>query len=377
VVDEIDRIVREHYYAPGRLGPLHWEAAVARSRQAVAAARDGLMRTAALRELLAVLASSHTAYYPREDPAYWQLAAIFEPVLARECAEAVRPPLPVTVVDIGVFWRQAGPAWLAGGIYAGGPADRAGLKSGDEVIRADDVLFAPVSAFAGKAGMPVRIDVRRGPEGTLLHLSVVPEAVRPQEALRKATEDSLHVIDRDGRRIAYLHIWSWTSAEIQETVESAIARSNEALVGGFVLDLRDGWGGASPSYLGIFNRDIPLLTSITREGGTTSYDPQIRTPAVILINGGTRSGKEIIAYGARKHHLARLVGERTAGAVLGGEPFCLQDGALLYLAVQDVRVDGERLEGKGVEPDVEVPFDLRHSGGADPQLDRALELLAP
>lgn len=62
---------------------------------------------------------------------------------------------------------------------------------------------------------------------------------------------------------------------------------------------------------------------------------------MLLINGGTRSGKETIAYGAKKHRLARLVGERTAGAALFGGPFCLSDGSPLLLAQSDGRVDGE------------------------------------
>jgi carboxyl-terminal processing protease len=43
---------------------------------------------------------------------------------------------------------------------------------------------------------------------------------------------------------------------------------------------------------------------------------------------------------------------------------------LLYGAVMVV-VDGKRLEGVGVEPDIEVPFDIRFAGGRDIQLERA------
>jgi carboxyl-terminal processing protease len=74
--------------------------------------------------------------------------------------------------------------------------------------------------------------------------------------------------------------------------------------------------------------------------------------------------------------LATLVGERTAGAVTFGRPYCLSDGSVMYLAVAEARLDGERLEGRGVDPDIAVPFDFRYAGGRDPQLDRALDLLA-
>ena len=46
------------------------------------------------------------------------------------------------------------------------------------------------------------------------------------------------------------------------------------------------------------------------------------------------------------------------------------------VAVNHVAVDGERLEGKGVAPTIEVPFDIRYAAGRDPQLDRAVEVLS-
>ena len=46
------------------------------------------------------------------------------------------------------------------------------------------------------------------------------------------------------------------------------------------------------------------------------------------------------------------------------------------LAVDNAAVDGERIEGKGVAPTIEVPFDIRYAAGKDPQLDKAVELLA-
>lgn len=141
----------------------------------------------------------------------------------------------------------------------------------------------------------------------------------------------------------------------------------------FVLDLRDGWGGAAPEYLRIFHGDVPALQSTTRDGTSYFHDPHIRVPATVLVNRGTRSGKEIIAYAIKKHGLARIVGDNTGGAVLPGRPFCLDDGGILYVASWRLTVDGEVLEGKGVAPDVRVAFDLRHAGGRDPQLEAALD----
>jgi len=377
LVAEVDALVRKAFYAPARLAEVGWDEGVARTRSTVARAPDAAARTAALRALLALLRTSHTGYYPREDPAYWDLASIFEPVLARTCPKERTPALPVTGEAVGVFWRELAGRWFVGGLYAGGPAEQAGLLTGDEVLGADGRPFGPVAAFAGKAGSPVELEVRRTRDAPPLTVKVTPAAVRPAEALRQAVLSSYRVVPRGSRKLAYLRIWAWTSQEIQQAVQEGISRANAAGVDGYVLDLRDGWGGASPQYLSIFMREVPVLERIGRDGAAQRLDSQLRKPAVVLVNGGTRSGKEALAHAIRKHGLARLVGERTAGAVVFGAPFCLSDGALLLLAVEDARVDGERLEGRGVEPDVVVPWDLRHAAGKDPQLERALTLLAP
>ena len=54
----------------------------------------------------------------------------------------------------------------------------------------------------------------------------------------------------------------------------------------------------------------------------------------------------------------------------------LSDGSLLYVAVADVTVAGARLEGRGVTPDIAVPFDAPYAAGADPQLERAVAVAA-
>ncbi len=113
-----------------------------------------------------------------------------------------------------------------------------------------------------------------------------------------------------------------------------------------------------------------------RSGETDLVDVKWRKPVAALINGGTRSGKEVLAYGFKEYRLGELIGSRTEGAVLAATAFLVGDEGLLLLAVEDVLVDGRRLEGSGVEPTIEVAFNSRYAAGADPQLDRAVEVLS-
>jgi carboxyl-terminal processing protease len=140
--------------------------------------------------------------------------------------------------------------------------------------------------------------------------------------------------------------------------------------------LREGWGGAVPEYLDLFNARAPTMQVRGRDGRTELENVKWRRPAALLVNERSRSGKEVLAYGFRKYRLGEVVGSRTEGAVLAATAFLMGNGDLLLLAVDDVRVDGERLEGRGVEPTIPVPFDSSYAAGRDPQRDRAVEVLS-
>jgi carboxyl-terminal processing protease len=96
-------------------------------------------------------------------------------------------------------------------------------------------------------------------------------------------------------------------------------------------------------------------------------------PLVVLINRGTRSGKEALAYSLQRSGRATLIGERTAGAFLAGKIFDLDNRTALYLPVHDAEFLGKRLEGTGVVPDVDVPSIAK--GDKDTQYDRATSVL--
>src|SRR5260370_23104805 len=105
-------------------------------------------------------------------------------------------------------------------------------------------------------------------------------------------------------------------------------------------DLRDGWGGAQPEYLDLFNGRAPTM-QVTDQSGTTAFvNVKWRKPVAMLINGGTRSGKEVLAYGFKKHRLGELIGTRTEGAVLAAPPFLIGN-RLPLPAGRDLQVHGQ------------------------------------
>jgi carboxyl-terminal processing protease len=179
-----------------------------------------------------------------------------------------------------------------------------------------------------------------------------------------------------GVAIGYIRVWSYAGWQYQRLLEHEISSGALKEAEALVLDLRDGWGGAQAHYLDLFSAQGPTVTMVDRRGDVSIDNVKWRKPVVILVNGGTRSGKEILAYGFKKYSMGEVIGTRTAGAVLAARALLLSDGSLLILAVNDVFVDGQRLEGVGVTPTIEVPFAVAYAQGNDPQLERALALLS-
>jgi carboxyl-terminal processing protease len=378
VLAQVDRLVRAKFYSTDVLRSRGWDRQVAAARAAWAGASPA-RRHLLLAELVASLRTSHTEYFAPDSPRHAQLLAIFESNLATNKEACPDPgkvlPMPIEVADAGVWWLERDGRWFVGGVLDDGPAKLAGLVLGDEVVTADGKPFQPVTSLAAGPARPVKLGVRRTRGGPLRTIALRPRRIAPQAAFRSALTASARIIERGAHRVAYVHVWSWTGPVMHEALEDAIATLNQQQPTGFVIDIRDGWGGASPHFVGIFHRDVPVLAATTRDGTTYVTDPHIRVPAVLLTNRGSKSGKEVIAHAVKKHRLARIVGEPTGGAVLPGGPFCLDNGAVLYLARSKLTVDGEVLEGKGVAPDVLVPFDIRHAAGRDRQLEAALDEL--
>jgi carboxyl-terminal processing protease len=375
--DEVWEIVRDRFYDP-RLHGLDWQMMRARYRPQAASARTQEELAIAVNAMLAELGASHTRYYTPEDPAFYQLADIFAYALRRRGLERLFPTGDVTYPGIGAFTRadDQGRAFLTG-VVEGAPAHRAGLLLGDEILSVDERPFRPVESFRDKVGGAVSISIRRAAAGAPMAYSVLPIEIHPGAMFLNGLRASAHIVAAgDGARIGYVHVWSYAGSRYQSALEDLIGEGPLRDADALVWDLRDGWGGAEPQYLDLFNSRAPTMEVTGRNGETGIVDVKWRKPVAMLINGGTRSGKEVLAYGFKKYQLGELIGTRTEGAVLAATAFLIGDQGLLLLAVDDVRVDGQRLEGVGVTPTIEVAFDPRYAAGSDPQLERAVQILS-
>lgn len=358
VGQEIVDLVRNEFFDAKRAAT--WAEANAGYAAEIRDAETFLRET---RRRLAELRASHTEYYTPDTPGYHDLLAIFELVLQKS---------PETE-SLGAAAVEVDGEWFVKRIFAGGPAEIAGLRRGDRLVTADGEPFHPIRSLQGKAGRPVLLEVQSRHGGPIRSVSVAPRRINPKKEWLEAQKTGTRNLDHKGQRIAYAPLWSCAGDEHQDLLAEALfgdLKEAEALV----LDLRGGWGGCSPQFVNLFNPAVPHLLRTDQGGQRFLAALSWRKPVVVLIDGGSRSGKEVVSRAIQRHRLGTLVGERTAGAVLAGKINLLSDGSLLFLAVHDILADGERLEGVGVTPDVPVPSDLPYAEGRDPQLERALNV---
>jgi carboxyl-terminal processing protease len=374
LIEEVSRLVSEHFYDRAVVERV-WAEARAAHTAALPADATSAEVAAALDAMLDELGASHTEHYVLGEIAYYELLDVF----ARdEFAARLRTLFPngrIAYTGIGVVPRALEGRVFLAAVYHGSPAERAGLLVGDEIVSADGERFDPIDSFDSKAGVPVRLEVRRVEAGPIFPVEVMPRRIRPNEFFLSAMRASVRVIEREGRRWGYVRVWSYARRQYHRLLIEELAEGRLKDVDGLVLDLRGGWGGAQPEYTELFVGGAPIMTYVGRDGRENFANFRWRRPVVVLVDEGTRSGKEVVTYGLKRQGV-RVVGTRTAGALLAGRGFLLRDGSLLVLAVADVRVEGERLEGRGVMPDVVVPFRLPYAAGHDPQLDAALAELA-
>ena len=375
VFEQAWQTVNEHFFDP-KFNGVGWKATRNKYRPLVAQASS--METAAnvINQMLSELQTSHTRFYTNSEPAYYQLLGIFKSDALWRQLRKFFPDGKVEYPGIGIFTQEINGQTFISAILDGSPAEKAGLQVGDRLLSVEGGPYQPIQSFVGKVGQAVNISIQRTPDSASIQtIAVTPKQLDPTKLFLEAMQASTEVIEQGGKQIGYVHIWSYAGDRYQEQLERSLTYGDLRTADALILDLRDGWGGAIPEYLNFFTAKSPTLTQVERDGTKIDLDYRWHKPVVMLVNQGSRSGKEILAYGFQQYNIGPVIGSKTPGAVVGGRPFLMQDGSLLYLAVVDVFVDGERLEGRGVTPDIEVPFQVAYAQGEDPQKQKAIEVL--
>lgn len=357
--DKVWDIINDKFWDPNFNG-VDWEDARKRYRPTALAAKDHESFAEIVNRMLAELKTSHTCYYTKWDPGYYVMQLVFGKPDAHRSG-------------IGVVTKEIeGRHYVIAAMHSS-PAEEAGILSGDWLVEADGQPFHPIRSFVDKAGQETELIVQQGPsESTRRKLTVMPLDMKEKDRMANDSYASSKTIEYRGSRLAYVRLWWLHGMEMKNALEEGIYQAYDAE--GLIIDIRDGYGGdMGYKFIAPFLRyglgEVTVESTVRKRTfkSGAGYDK----PVVVLINGGSRSGKEVLAYLFKKTGRGVLVGECTAGYVTGGSYKEISSESLLLYGSCGMLIDGKCLEGVGVEPDIEVPFDIRFAAGKDIQLERA------
>lgn len=386
ILDAVTETVQKNFWDKQRLAAVDWPKLAADAREDIAAAPNLEEAARRVNTLLAKLRMSHTGFLTPDDVDYYILLSVFGGAgMPSEQFDGKFWGAGVTYAGIGHFTARIDGRDFIDLLLEGSPAARAGLKVGDEIVAVDGAPHHQIRSFRGKIGHEVRVTVRRTRDGPTETIPMKVMAIAPLHAFREATRASARVIERDGRRIGYVHVWASVGDESGNALQSALqklgvnTRSERSRRGGqeapppldgLIVDMRGKIGGTATTatrYLELLDPRGPLLGSREKQRPSTS----VRGRTAVLIDHHTRSTAELFVHAYKREKQGPLVGTRTAGAVSAARAFAMPGGNLLYVAVSGLEVDGDVLEGPGVAPDIEVARPLPYAQGADPVLDAA------
>jgi len=262
----------------------------------------------------------------------------------------------------------------------GTPADKAGLKPGDHIVRVDDKDTAPLSLIEA-------VSLIRGKAGTVVKLTVLREGER-QPLIFEITRARIAITTVRTRLleggVVHLRLSGFTdstSRELAEALQKALAGNPK----GLILDLRNNPGGylnTSVEVASQFLKEGLVLYEQDADGRRRDFRVRpgglaVNIPLAVLVNKGTASASEIVAGAIQDAGRAPLIGEKTFGKGSVQTTHTLSDGSSVHVTVTYwFTPKGRQIQEQGLEPDIPVPLteeDVKN--GRDPQLERAIEFL--
>jgi len=242
------------------------------------------------------------------------------------------------------------------------PAFKAGIQAGDQILKIDGestknfTLMDSVKRLRGPRGSKVTITIMREgltkPKDFTLVRDVIPiRSVRYE------------LLDKNYGYIRISQFQDKTDSDFEKAMK-ALEEESKGKLYGLVLDLRNNPGGLLDQAVKISDRFIDSGTIVSIDGRREEVKQKWvahpegtmpRYPLVVLVNGGSASGAEIVAGAIQDHGRGILVGTQTFGKGSVQTIIPLKDGAGLRLTTARYYTpNGRSIQAKGIVPDIIV-----------------------
>jgi len=239
---------------------------------------------------------------------------------------------------------------------AGSPAEKAGIRPGDAILKVDGVatdnlsLAEAVLKIRGQEGTPVTLLIQHEGEADPVEIVIIRARVEISSVSGEMRGD-----------IAYIQI-----TEFSENTDEELLSVLEALTPnarGIVLDLRSNPGGLLDTVVEIASHFLKDGTVVmVRDNDQTITTLNVRKvafttdlPMVVLVDSHSASGSEVLSGALQDRHRALIAGTTTFGKGSVNILRQLSDGSGLYVTTARwLTPDGRLIEGQGIVPDEEL-----------------------
>lgn len=240
----------------------------------------------------------------------------------------------------------------------GTPADRAGVKSGDIILRIDSnstmgmSMDEAVSKMRGKPKTPVSITIVRKNEQKPFDLNITRDIIKVESVYAKTIEDE---------NILYLRVTNFDKNVVSKASEF-IKKHQKAK--GIILDLRNNPGGLLNQAVGLVDLFVDNGIIVSQKGKDKDENSEYKAsksttisklPLVVLVNGGSASASEIVSGALKDLNRAVIVGENTFGKGSVQVILPVNDKEAIKLTIARYYLpSGKSIQAVGVTPDVIV-----------------------
>ena len=239
------------------------------------------------------------------------------------------------------------------------PASKAGLKSGDRIIRINNKPTELMTIEQASEEI-------KGEVGTEVSLQIVREGKAPFDVNLERAQIELpsvnYTLNQEGAtKVGYIRLDEFSS-HAAEQMQKAIKELSHKQASGFVLDLRGNPGGllfSSVEIARMWMEKGAIVSTVDRKGGNQKFSANGKAltdlPLVVLVDGYSASASEILAGALKENRRATVVGSRTYGKGTVQSVHSLSDGSGLAVTIaQYYPPSGEDINYKGIAPDIEV-----------------------
>lgn len=242
------------------------------------------------------------------------------------------------------------------------PAQRAGIRTGDLIIRLDDTpvkgmtLPEAVKKMRGKPNTEITLTIVRAGEEKPLKITVVRDIIQVKSVKSRLLEPGM----------GYVRITQFQAKTMQSLNQAIdqLKQENKGPLKGLVLDLRNNPGGVLNAAVEVadafLDKGLVVYTEGRSEGtrqnfSATPGDVLQGAPIVVLVNGGSASASEIVAGALQDNRRAVVVGEQTfgKGSVQTILPLT-NDTAVKLTTARYYTPKGRSIQAEGIVPDIKL-----------------------